>query len=58
MAKADQQDTSTAGSALPGAAASAPETDVQTPASGGSYQVDPDTGALTLVERTKQRNEE
>lgn len=46
------------GSTLPGAAATAPATDVQTPAQGGSYEVDQDTGAYTLVERTKQRNEE
>jgi hypothetical protein len=54
-----EQDTPQRGTSS-GAAAAAPAVipEVQTPALGGSYLVDPESGALTLVERTKNPNEE
>jgi hypothetical protein len=58
MDQAANQDTPPAGSNASGAQKSAPGDAVQTPTHGGSYLVDPDTGAYTLVECTKQRNEE
>lgn len=53
-------DTPQSGSTRPGAATSAPApaVEVQTPAQGGSYLVDPVSGAFTLIERTKNPNEE
>lgn len=58
MDEAIAQDTPRPGSTLAGEAAASPVLEAPLPTHGGSYLADPVTGALTLVERTKQPNEE